>query len=60
MLQCFEMTNAKSANTPMEVNLRLEKGRQGVNQALYPYQQIIGRLLYLSVCSRPEIAYVMS
>lgn len=36
----------------------MKKGRQEANQALYPYQQLIGG--FLSVCARPDIAYSTS
>lgn len=40
----------------MEMNFRLEKGRQDVNQALYTYELRNGGILYLSLRTRPDIA----
>lgn len=40
----------------MEINLRVERGRQEVNEALYPYEQRNGGFLYLSLRTRPDIA----
>lgn len=40
----------------MEINLRVERGRQEVNQALYPYEQRNDEFLYLSLRTRPDIA----
>lgn len=53
----FNMENCKSMSTPMEVNLRLEKDKNCCTK--YPYQQLIGSLLYLSILTRPDISYAV-
>lgn len=58
LLNRFGMTEAKAAATPMAANTKLEKAT--TNDSEYPYQQLIGGLLYLAVCTRPDIAYVSS
>lgn len=58
LLKRFNMSHCKTAETPMEINLRLEKSENVCN--MYPYQQLIGGLMYLAVLTRPDIAYSVS
>lgn len=58
LLTKFGMAEAKPATTPMAVNTKFEKGSKDNNK--YPYQQLIGGLLHLAVCTRPDIAYATS
>lgn len=58
LLSKFNMNYCKSAETPMEVNLKLEK-IDNVSSP-YPYQQLIGSLIYLSVLTRPDISFSVS
>ncbi|CAG4987165.1 unnamed protein product [Colias eurytheme] len=58
ILSKFNMTNCKVVDTPIEGNLKLEKSVEICKQ--YPYQQLIGSLMYLSVLTRPDISYSVS
>lgn len=49
---------AKPVLTPMVMNVKFEKG--DTISSKYPYQQLVGGLLYLAVCTRPDIAYAAS
>ncbi len=57
----FNMENCKPQFTPMEVGLHLPKldtiPKECTN---IPYHQAIGKLLYLSQVSRPDIAYTIN
>lgn len=58
LLRRFKMSQCKTVETPMEMNLKLEKSQNVCND--YPYQQLIGSLMYLAVLTRPDIAYSVS
>lgn len=56
LLNKFDLKNCNPVSTPMEVNLKLEKGDNNCSKQ-YPYQQLIGSLLYLSMLTRPDIFF---
>ena len=52
------MTDAKPKSIPMEVNLKLSK--EGDEEAdVTRYAETVGMLLYLSTCTRPDIAHAV-
>lgn len=55
----FNMLNCKEVSTPMELKLNIDKDNN-VNDTNIPYQQLIGSLMYLSVLTRPDIAFSVS
>jgi hypothetical protein len=57
VLDRFGMVGCKPVGTPMDVNNHFVND-ENVNNV--PYQQVIGCLMYLSVCTRPDIAFVSS
>ncbi|CAB0010875.1 unnamed protein product, partial [Nesidiocoris tenuis] len=62
VLKRFGMEDSKPISTPMEVGLKLtrpEKLDEGV-MSKYPYQKLIGSLMYLAVSTRPDIAYTVN
>lgn len=58
LLQKFDMLNCKTVSTPMESKLDIEKGICCSSDI--PYQHFIGNLMYLSVLTRPDIAFCIS
>jgi hypothetical protein len=54
ILKKLNMSDCKGADTPIETKLRLEKSDV---YKQYPYQQLTGSLMYLSVLTRPDISY---
>lgn len=60
MLNTFNMADCKPSHIPMETNLKLfeeESNDQHDKYANIPYRQIIGSLMYLMACTRPDICY---
>lgn len=54
----FGMNDAKGKSTPISVGTRLTKnGSQELDKSTYPYMELVGSLLYLAACTRPDIAY---
>lgn len=58
VLKTFQMIYCNPAVTPMETNLKLIKA--ATPEENYPYRQAIGKLLYIALASRPDIAYAVS
>lgn len=57
VLQKFNMSQCKPIQTPMETKLHVSKGENYVGK--FPYQQVIGCLMYLAVLTRPDITYAV-
>ena len=66
ILKQFEMEGCKSASTPLEPGVKLSvKDSPGddlgkARMEAYPYRQVVGKLMYLAVCTRPDICQVVS
>jgi phosphopantetheinyl transferase (holo-ACP synthase) len=51
------LDNAKTKPTPLSPSLQMTKDSgEPLDTALYPYGTLVGMLMYLSVCTRPDIA----
>ncbi|KAG7302557.1 hypothetical protein JYU34_002203 [Plutella xylostella] len=57
VLNKFQMSDCKPASTPMEAGLKLHKAEKLGN---FNYRNLIGCLMYVAVCTRPDIAYAVS
>ena len=57
LLKRFNMSECKTLDVPMQPGLHLE-GSIPVDMQ-YPYQELIGSLLFLVRCTRPDIAYAV-
>lgn len=58
LIEKFGMTESNGRTTPLSPALRLETPKEGeeLDTTKYPYQELVGSLLYLSVCTRPDIS----
>jgi len=62
ILNRFGMLECKPVSTPLEPGLRLveQEVETGDRQYEFPYRELIGALMYLSVGTRPDIAHAVS
>lgn len=62
VLDKFNMRNCKPINTPLEVNKKWLESKQKeiVCDERMPYQNLIGCLMYIAVCNRPDIMHAIS
>ena len=56
LLTKYNMLEAKSLSTPLSAATKLTKDGEILDQNEYPYAQLIGSLMYLSICTRPDIS----
>lgn len=53
----FGMSDCKGISTPMQLNEKFNKCDNNVSDNNYNFRELIGSLMYLSVCTRPDITY---
>ena len=58
LLDQFGLTNAKFAKVPLTQRLSSKASDESPLNA--PYRELVGSLLYICVCTRPDIAYSVS
>lgn len=54
LLKVFNMQNCKGAQTPMERGFQIPENENIID---VPFRQLIGSLMYLSTCTRPDIMF---
>lgn len=52
------MSDCKEVSTPIECNINLNKDNSCCRS--YPYQQLVGSLMYVAMLTRPDIAFSVS
>lgn len=62
VLKRFGMSDCKIVKTPIESGMKLVKPQDEnyIPPRELPYRELIGSLMYLAVCTRPDIAYAVS
>lgn len=61
VLKKFGMSDCKPVKTPLPTGLKLDKPSEDhVPSKEIPYQSLIGSVMYLAVCTRPDISYAVS
>ena len=60
LLQQYGLSDAKATSVPLNAGVKLTKAAGDVlDQAKYPYCQLVGSLLYLANCTRPDISHAV-
>ena len=54
-----DKTKTEKFETPIEKDLSLLPGTSNINVKL-PYRQLVGCLLYIAICSRPDISFAVN
>jgi hypothetical protein len=62
ILDKYGMSDCKPVKTPMDSLVKLEKPKDIKKDIMrqYPYQNLVGALMYLSVSTRPDITYAVN
>lgn len=62
ILDRFGMSESKSVSTPLDPGIKLNKNEDEPDseERMLPYRELVGALMYLAVCTRPDIAYAVS
>ena len=56
LLTRFDMLNAKPLDTPSSAACKLTADGEPLDTKLHPYSTLVGSLMYLASCTRPDIA----
>lgn len=56
LLSNFGMTDCKPKAVPISTCTQMTKAGEPLDTSRYPYSTLVGSLLYLSVCTRPDIS----
>ena len=56
LLTKYGMDDAKTASTPCSTSIKLTKAGEPLDTQTHPYSALVGSLMYLSICTRPDIA----
>ncbi len=56
LISRYGLTDARARSVPQAVGEKLRKEGEPLNTVRFPYSECVGSLLYLSVCTRPNIA----
>ena len=66
MLEHFDMKDLRQARTPLDPGTKLSismapaTDAEKTAAAKFPYREIIGKVMYLMLCTRPDIAFAVS
>ncbi|MBW0498493.1 hypothetical protein O181_038208 [Austropuccinia psidii MF-1] len=60
ILKKFGIQNCKSVSTPMDPNFKLVPSTDSNQDLSFSFRKAVGLLNFMTSCSRPDIAYVIS
>jgi hypothetical protein len=56
LIERYGLSSARARSVPLETGEKLTKDGEPLDTERFPYSELVGSLLYLSVCTRPDIA----
>ena len=59
LLKRNSMEDCKGKSTPMKRNLKLSKDGEVLTEDSGRYAEMVGKLLYLTTCTRPDMAFAV-
>lgn len=60
LLEIYGMTECNPVTTPIDVNVKMGNHEASHKTNEYEYQELLGRLMYVSVYARPDISYAVT
>ncbi len=61
ILKRFLMEDCKPIGVPFDPKVKLQRNVNGDDESKgFPYQQVVGSLMYVVLCTRPDLAYPIS
>lgn len=61
ILERFRMSGSNPVGTPVELGTKLRRNEEIAPECkTLPYRELVGALMYLATCTRPDIAHVVS
>ncbi len=61
ILKCFQMEECKPIGVPFDPKVKLQRNVNGNDESKgFPYQQVVRSLMYALLCTRPNLAYLIS
>jgi hypothetical protein len=61
ILKRFRMEECKPIGVPLDPKVKLQRNANGNDESKgFPYQQVVGSLMYAMLCTRPDLAYPIS
>ncbi len=59
LISRYGLANARARSVPQAAKEKLRKEEEPLDTVRFPYSECVGSLLYLSMCTRPNIAQAM-
>jgi len=60
LLSLYGMEDCNSVRTPIDINTKMDECEDSERVETHAYQELIGRLMHLSVYTRPDLSFTLS
>jgi hypothetical protein len=60
VLTLANMQSARKVTTPLDPSVKYVQEGEPLDTRTYPYNTVLGKLLFISVCTRPDIAHAVN